>query len=230
MGPMMSLQGAVIAFDLDGTLVDTAADLVGAVNALLERQGLPPVSLDAGRKMIGNGVRALVDRAFTAAEQPLDAGVLNVAVERFIEIYRDRIAEQSVPYAGVPETLDLLRAEGARLAICTNKRTDLSIALTDALGLTSRFEAIVGSDLVAHKPDPRLLRVAIERAGGSADHALSVGDSMMDQMTARAAGVPVAGLTYGYAAEPLKAADFDALTDRFEDVPAIAERLIGRGA
>ncbi len=83
---------------------------------------------------------------------------------------------------------------------------------------------------MAQKPDPRLLFLAIERAGGSPGRALSVGDSMMDQKTARAAGVPIVGLTYGYTAEPLKAADFDVLTDRFEDVPPIAERLIGRVA
>ena len=224
----MSLQGATIAFDLDGTLVDTAADLVGAVNAVLVEGGLDAVPFDDGKKMIGAGVRILVERAFTAAGRPLHDGPLDAMVARFIEVYRGRIAEESVSYPGVARTLDRLRAEGARLAICTNKRTDLSIALADALGLTSRLDAIVGSDLVAHKPDPRLLFLAIERAGGVPGRAVSVGDSMMDQRTARAAGVPIVGLTYGYTAEPLQPADFDALTDRFEDVPAIAERIIGR--
>ncbi len=226
----MSLQGAVIAFDLDGTLVDTAQDLVGSVNAVLTGDGMDPVPFEDGKRMIGNGVRALVERAFTAAGRHLHDEPLDAMVARFIEVYRGRIAEESLPYPGVPETLDRLRANGARLAICTNKRTDLSIALTDALGLTQRLDAIVGSDLVAQKPDPRLLFLAIERAGGSPGRALSVGDSMMDQKTARAAGVPIVGLTYGYTAEPLKAADFDVLTDRFEDVPPIAERLIGRVA
>ncbi len=230
MGPMMSLQGAVIAFDLDGTLVDTVGDLIGAVDRVLVEQGLAPVRLEAGRRMIGAGVRALVERAFSAAGRPLDDGALDAAVARFIEVYRGRIADESTPYPGVAETLDRLIADGARLAVCTNKRTDLSVALMDALGLSARFAAIVGSDLAAHKPDPRLLRLAIERAGGSPDHALSVGDSMTDQKTARAASVPVVGLTYGYTAEPLKAADFDALIDRFEDLPPVVERLIGRRA
>ena len=226
----MSLQGAVIAFDLDGTLVDTAGDLVGAVNAVLTEQGLEPAPQDVGRRMIGNGVRVLVERAFAHAGETLEGARTDAMVDRFIEVYRGRIAEESLPYPGVPETLDRLLAEGARLAVCTNKRTDLSIALLDALGLTSKFAAVVGSDLVAHKPDPRLLHYAIEHADRASGRALFVGDSYVDQATARAAGVPVIGLTFGYSAKPLDPADFDALVDRFSDVPAAAEALIGDAA
>jgi len=222
----MSLQGAVIVFDLDGTLVDTAADLIGSINAVLAEEGLGPFPVDAARRLIGHAVR----QAFAERGQALEGEPLAATVARFTEVYRGRIAQESRPYPGVPETLDRLAASGARLAVCTNKRTALSLELMGALELASRFAVIAGGDLVAQKPDPRILDYAIEKAGGSRDRALYVGDSMVDQATARAAGAPVVGCTWGYVPEPLKAADFDALIDRFEDLPPVAERLIGRAA
>jgi phosphoglycolate phosphatase len=227
---MMSLQGAVIAFDLDGTLVDTAGDLIGSINEALAEHGLGPFPVDAARRLIGHGVSEAVRQAFAERGQALDGEPLAATVARFTGIYRGRIAQESRPYEGVPETLGRLAAAGATLAVCTNKRTALSLELMGALDLTSRFAVIVGGDLVAQKPDPRVLDYAIEKAGGSKDRALYVGDSMVDQATARAAGVPVVGCTWGYVPEPLKAADFDALIDRFEDLPPVAERLIGRGS
>jgi len=226
----MSLQGAVIAFDLDGTLVDTAGDLIGSINQVLGEQGLAPFPVEAARWLIGHGVNAAVQRAFAERGQTLDGGGLADRVARFTEIYRGRIAQESVPFPGVPETLDRLVEAGARLAVCTNKRTALSVALLDALKLTDRFAFVAGGDLVAQKPDPRLLRYAIEQAGGSAGRALSVGDSMIDQATARAACVPVVGVTFGYVPTPLKAGDFDALIDRFEELPAVADRLLSGSA
>ena len=223
----MSLHGAVIAFDLDGTLVDTVGDLIGSINAVLVEQRLIPVPVAAGRRLIGHGVTALVQRAFAEQGVALDGEPLAGMVDRFTEIYAGRIAQESRVYDGVPEALDRLAAAGARLAVCTNKRTALAVALLDALGLTQRFAVVAGGDLIAQKPDPRILLYAIEKAGGTSGRALSVGDSMVDQATARAAGVPVVGVTFGYVETPLKAADFDALIDRFEDLPPIAERLLG---
>ncbi len=148
-------------------------------------------------------------------------------VDRFTLIYRGRIAQESRAYPAATEALDALTAAGAKLAVCTNKRTALSLALLDALDLTSRFAVVAGGDLIAQKPDPRILLYAIEHAGGSLDRTLYVGDSMIDQATARAAGVPVVGVTFGYVDPPLKAEDFDALIDRFDELPAVAERLLG---
>ena len=223
----MSLRGATIVFDLDGTLVDTVADLIGALNALLAEEGLAPFPLDAGRRLIGHGVRDLVARAFVERSRPQEDGALTAMVDRFTEIYRGRIAQESRAYPGAVEALDALVAAGARLAVCTNKRTALSLALLDALDLTARFAVVAGGDLIAQKPDPRILFYAIAQAGGAMDRTLYVGDSMVDQATARAAGVPVVGVTFGYVDPPLKAEDFDALIDRFDQLPAVAERLLG---
>jgi len=223
----MSLQGAVIAFDLDGTLVDTAPDLIGALNAVLAGEGLAPVPLASARNLVGRGARALIERGFAQAGVALPEARIPGLMERFIAIYLDRIAHESVAFEGLEAALDRLAAAGARLAVCTNKPTNLSLALLDALKLATRFAAILGPDQVAHKPDPRLLLLAIERAGGSAGRALFVGDSMIDQATARAAGTPIVGVTFGYAEEPLLSTDFDALIDHYDDLAGAAERLLG---
>jgi phosphoglycolate phosphatase len=223
----MSLQGAVIAFDLDGTLVDTAPDLIGALNEVLALEGLPALPVQSARALVGRGARALIERGFAEAGRTLEADQTQGLVERFIAAYFGRIAHESLPFEGLEPALDRLSALGARLAVCTNKRTDLSLALLDALKLTSRFEAVIGSDMVAQKPDPRLLYLAIERAGGSRERSLFVGDSYVDHATARAAGVPIVGVSFGYVEAPLRPEDFDAMIDRFADLPATAERLIG---
>src|SRR5207302_7425816 len=124
--------GAVIVFDLDGTLVDTAPDLVGTLNVLLREEGLAPLPLDQARPFIGHGARRLIERGFQAADAPLDGERLADLFNRFIAHYFDHIADQSRPFPGAVEALCALKAAGARLAVCTNKPTDLSIALLDA--------------------------------------------------------------------------------------------------
>jgi phosphoglycolate phosphatase len=219
----------VIAFDLDGTLVDTAPDLIGALNVVLGEEGLAPVALDSARWLVGRGAKAMLERGFEQAGRPLDAEHAPRLVDRFIAVYLDRIAQESAPFEGAEAALDALAAAGARLAVCTNKRTDLAEPLLAALGLASRFEVIFGADLAGvQKPDPKPLLMTIERAGGRPGRALYVGDSLIDVKTARAAGVPMVGVSFGYSEEPLAAADLDVLIDRFEELPAAAARLLTR--
>jgi phosphoglycolate phosphatase len=226
-GAANPLAGAVIAFDLDGTLIDTAPDLVGTLNVLLAEERLPTLNLAEVRIMIGRGAMAMLERGFAAAGETLTPERRPILFERFIDLYTARIADESRPFPGLIEALDDLAAAGATLAVCTNKRTSLSVALLDALGLSARFAAIVGPDAApAAKPDARHLLAAIEAAGGRADHALMIGDSQTDFDAARNAGVPVALVTFGYTEVPVADLGADALIDHFSELPGVACRLL----
>jgi phosphoglycolate phosphatase len=223
----MSLAGATFAFDLDGTLVDTAPDLIGALNLVLAEQDLPPVPLATERLLVGRGARALVERGFVLAGREVPTDSVPGLVARFIEVYLGRIAVESRPFEGVEATLDALAAEGARLVVCTNKRTDLSLALLDALDLTRRFTAVVGADRApAPKPDPRHVLAAIAEAGGDPAHAVMVGDSVFDIAAARAADVPAIAVSFGYTETPVAELGADLIVDRFAALPAAGLALL----
>ena len=221
------LSGATIAFDLDGTLVDTAPDLVGALNSLLGEESLPHLPLASARLMVGRGARALIERGFAVAGAHLDPAVTPDLVARFVTIYRARIADESRPFDGVEAALDSLAGAGAALCVCTNKPTDLSITLLDALGMSGRFVAIVGADRApAPKPDPRHLLAAIAAAGGQPGRALMVGDSISDTEAARAAAVPSIVVSFGYTDIALDDLGADHLIDHFDELPPLAARLL----
>jgi phosphoglycolate phosphatase len=227
--PAQSLSGCTIAFDLDGTLVDTAPDLVGALNRLLEERGLAALPVATGRMMVGRGARSLIEQGFAASGAPLADAETSAMVERFIDLYRERICDESLPFEGMEAALDALAGAGATLCVCTNKRTDLSVQLLDVLGLTDRFAAVVGADRApAPKPDGRHLVAAIEAAGGQMDRAILVGDSASDVGAARAAGAPSVVVTFGYTAIAPAELGGDHLIERFDELPALALRLFAR--
>ena len=226
-----SLTGATIAFDLDGTLVDTAPDLVGALNSLLGEESLPALPLASARLMVGRGARALIERGFAVAGAHLEPALTQGLVDRFIAIYRARIADESRPFEGVEAALDCLAGAGAALCVCTNKHTDLSVALLDALGMTHRFAAVVGADRApAAKPDPRHVLAAIAAAGGHAARSLMVGDSISDTTAARAAAVPSIVVSFGYTEIAAGELGGDYLIDHFEELPPLAARLLAGAA
>ncbi|HKR87574.1 MAG TPA: phosphoglycolate phosphatase, partial [Phenylobacterium sp.] len=221
-----SLDGATIAFDLDGTLVDTAPDLIAALNVLLDAEGLPPLALTEARPFIGRGAKWLIERGFQAAGAPLEEARAPELFDRFIARYLDHIADESLPFPGVEAALDRLKACGARLAVCTNKRTDLSLALLNALDLTRRFDAVVGADATpACKPDPRHLTTAVAAAGGVMERAVLVGDAGTDAGAARAAGAPLVLVSFGYTEIPAAELAPDILIDHFDDLPGACQRL-----
>jgi len=222
-----SLAGATIVFDLDGTLIETAPDLVGTLNFLLERENIAPLPLASARTMIGQGAKALIARGFAAAGAPLDEPKLSALFVDFIAHYLAHIADESRPFPGLLAAMDRLEADGARLAVCTNKRTDLSVALLDALNLSHRFAAIVGGDAVAaQKPAAVHLTATIERAGGDAGRAVMVGDSASDAGAARAAGVPLVLVSFGYTDVPAHELGADVLIDHFDELPDACLRLL----
>jgi phosphoglycolate phosphatase len=222
------LEGATIAFDLDGTLVDTAPDLIGALNHLLAGEGLPPLPLYQARPFIGHGARWLIERGFQAAGQTLHPTRLQHLFERFIPHYLGRIAQESRPFPGCEAALDALAGEGATLVVCTNKPTDLSVALLDALGLSARFAAILGPDAAgAAKPDPAHLRAAVDAGGGTMDRVILVGDSGTDAGAARNAGAGLILVSFGYTDIPVADLGADELIHSFNDLPAACLRLLG---
>lgn len=221
------LAGATIVFDLDGTLVDTAPDLVRALNQTLDLEGLPRMKLDTVRTLVGRGARTLIERAaehsgVTFAEERLQA-----LTREFIGFYREDIARDSKPFPGAEDALTALAGLGATLTICTNKRTDLSVQLLEALGLAQRFAAIVGADAVAErKPHPDHYTAAVERAGGAVQRSLMVGDTAADVAAARGAGAPVIAVAFGYSDVSAENLGADALLRQFSDLAPVSRRLL----
>jgi phosphoglycolate phosphatase len=219
-----------IVFDLDGTLVDTAPDLVDTLNLVLGRAGLPAVPYIKARTLIGGGARGMIARALAAEGRKADPAELDRMFADFIAHYSEHIAERSRPFPGLIEALDRLAADRFVLAVCTNKLERLSKKLLNALGLADRFAAICGQDTFAvQKPDPGMLRDTIAAAGGSADNAVMVGDSLTDVETARAAHVPIIGVDFGYTERPVAEFRPDRVISHFEELPvAIAVILAAR--
>ncbi|MFN9781573.1 MAG: phosphoglycolate phosphatase [Alphaproteobacteria bacterium] len=215
-----------IVFDLDGTLVDTAPDLTAALNAVLIRERLPPVPLERVRQMVGRGARVLIERALAWHRIPLDPTRTSELLQHFLTYYEANIAVTSRPFEGMETCVRSLSAHGHRIGICTNKPEHLSRKLIAELGLADLFPVILGADSRPwRKPDPRHLTDTIEALGGEASNAVLVGDSDTDARTARAAGVPVVLVSFGYTETPAGELDADAVVDHFRDLEAALVRL-----
>jgi phosphoglycolate phosphatase len=216
-----------IVFDLDGTLVDTAPDLINALNYVLGREGLPPVPLHSARNMIGAGARRLIERGLELEGRSAGLDDVTRLTSDFIDYYAAHIAEVSRPFEGLESALDDLGARGYRFAVCTNKLEWLSKLLLDQLGLSSRFSAICGADTFGvSKPDPAILRQTIARSGGQLSSAIMVGDAGPDIGVARRAGIPVIGVEFGYTDVPIAELKPDRLIGHMRELPAAVESLM----
>jgi phosphoglycolate phosphatase len=216
-----------LVFDLDGTLVDTAPDILAALNAVLHGEGMRPMDRSDIDQLVGHGARAMLAEALArAGGAPLPARTEELT-DAFIAHYRAHLADESRPYPGVASTLAKLVAQGARLGVLTNKPQELADQLLEQLGLARYFIAIHGAGRYSYsKPDARVFHHVVEELGGPGMGAIMIGDSTTDALTARAAGVPLILLTYGYTPDPVETLNADAVTGDFTDLPHLVARIL----
>jgi phosphoglycolate phosphatase len=214
-----------VIFDLDGTLVETAPDLVDTLNWVFRREGLPELPYAEARNMIGGGARRMIENGLRLEGRAVDDAEMNRMLADFLRYYGEHIADRSLPFPGLDAALDQLAGRGFRFAVCTNKREGLSKLLLEALKMTHRFEAICGPDTFnIYKPDPEILRRTIRAAGGAMERSIMVGDSDTDIATARAAGIPIVAVDFGYSEIPVEKLTPDRLISHYDQlVPAVLE-------
>src|SRR5581483_11873618 len=213
-----------LIFDLDGTLVDTAPDLLGATNAVLAARDRPAIDPATLRHMVGFGAQRLIAQAMEATGPAAAADDMPALVDIFIAHYRDHLADFSRPFPGVETALTALKEQGASLGVLTNKPEALTAPLLAQLGLETYFTAIYGAGKKPYtKPDPRIFHDVVRDCGGG--NALMIGDSLTDLETARAAGAPCILLSYGYTPVPARDLGADLVLDAFADLPAAIAAL-----
>lgn len=209
----------LLVFDLDGTIIDSAGDLIASLNLVMAEEHLPPIPRDAVNHIVGAGARAMIERGLSyLGEDPASRNIDDL-MARFIGHYSRIMPADSRPYAGLDAMLDRFAAAGWRFAVCTNKPEALSHQLLGALGLSPRFAAICGGDTFpVRKPDARHLVGTIAAAGGNPADAIMVGDSGNDIAVARNANVPVIAVSFGYSDRPVSELGADAIVDRLDQL------------
>jgi phosphoglycolate phosphatase len=213
----------LVAFDLDGTLADTAPDIAAALNLMLADLGRPALAPEGIRTLIGDGAKNLIRKALAATGEATD-DLVEQGYPVYLGHYGANVCDGTVLYPAVGQAMDDLAALGVKLAVCTNKPEGLSRQLLAALGWTDRFIALVGGDsLPWRKPDPRPLQETVARAGGG--RTAYVGDSIIDAETARAAGLPFVAVSFGFRDRPVADFGADAVIDSYEELIPALRRL-----
>lgn len=212
----------LVGFDLDGTLLDTSADLTGAVNHALALAGRPLLDAASVRPMIGGGAKRMLEHGL-AATGGCETDEMAHLYRALLEHYEANISAGSIPFPGMVEALDALGAMNVRVAICTNKFEHLAEKLLRELGLRDRFVTVIGGDTMGKgnaKPSAAPIHEMIRRAGGG--RTAFVGDSIYDVMAARNAGIPSIIVRFGFLGGPAEELGADAIIDRYEDlIPAL---------
>ncbi|MCR4266680.1 phosphoglycolate phosphatase [Nitratireductor sp. ZSWI3] len=222
----------IIVFDLDGTLVDTAPDLLDSLNHCLATTGIEPVHDAEINRIVGFGSRVMIERAFSVRQKSLAPGQLDALQALFLDHYTENVPGRSRPYPGVLEAIERFQAAGYATAICTNKLEGMSLALLEALGLARHFRAICGGDTFpVRKPDPGHLLGTIAMAGANPERAVMVGDSRTDIDTAKAAGIPVVAVDFGYTDRHVREFEPSRIISHFDELSVeMIEQLIAATA
>jgi phosphoglycolate phosphatase len=218
-------------FDLDGTLVDTAPDLIAATNHVMAGLGRSAVSGDILRPQVSHGALAMIRAALGPEAASWEEPRLYPLFDQFIAYYQANIAVESQPFPGMVAALDRAQTSGHILAVCTNKREVLARQLLESLGLANRFAAIAGRDTFKiYKPDPGHLLQTIAQASGLPGQAIMIGDSNVDIATAKAASIPVIAVSFGYCEPPVAHYAPDFIIHHFDDLDGtITMAHAGRG-
>lgn len=225
------LTAPLVVFDLDGTLVDTAPDLIHSLNHTIAAADLAPVTFADVTYLVGQGARVMIQRAFELRQRPLNDRDLEPLLARFLSHYKEHMPGESRLYEGLIACLDRLSDAGMKLAVCTNKSEELALPLLERLGLSDRFVAATGGDTFAvRKPDARHIFGTIERAGGDPDKAVMIGDSINDILAARNAGIPSIAVTFGYSDVPVERLDPDYIIESYDHLTVdLVKRAIAQG-
>ena len=219
-----------VVFDLDGTLVDTAPDLMAGLNHVLAVEGMAPVHYDDMTFLVGQGARAMIERGFKLRNRSVEPARLAELLDLFIDHYLSGMPGESRPFAGVVASLDALKMNGFRLAVCTNKLERLTHPLLSGLKLDGYFDAVAGGDTFdVRKPEPGHILKTIERAGGDPAHAIMVGDSVNDILAAQKAGLPSIAVPFGYSDVPVEALSPTRIINHFDELtPELVRELLAR--
>ena len=216
-----------IVYDLDGTLADTAEDLMATLNWLLVREGFAPLKVESAGSLVGAGARALIKRGFAASGKTLDPKALEALFADYLSYYSAHIVVHTRLYPGVDKALATFARAGWRQAICTNKIEGLAKLLIVKLGIAEQFAFICGQDTFGiGKPDAAPLLKTIAASGGAKKRAIMVGDSETDIKTARAARVPVIAVDFGYSDVPVRELGPDRVISHFNQLMAACQALL----
>lgn len=220
----------IVVFDLDGTLADTALDIMASLNHVLVSEKIEPVTYEDITYLVGQGARATLERAYSLREVPLEEESIPALLNRFIAHYKAEMPSQSRPFPGAIEALDRLRAGGYALAVCTNKLANLAVPLIQGFGLTEYFSAIAGGDTFAvRKPDAGHILSTIAAAGGDPARAVMIGDSINDIKAAQNAGIPSIAVPFGYSDVPVETLNPSHIIQHFDELtPELVASLIAQ--